>query len=63
MHLHLESLPTHIGTVLILTDEQQQLRAVDWSDYEARMHLAAAGKLAAGKLARVRSCTSITFFS
>jgi methylated-DNA-[protein]-cysteine S-methyltransferase len=37
MQLYLESLPTHIGTVLILTDDQQQLRAVDWLDYEARM--------------------------
>ena len=34
----LERVPTPIGQMLVLTDAQQQLRAVDWSDFEARMH-------------------------
>mgnify|MGYP001078004647 CR=1 FL=1 len=35
----LERVPTPIGRMLVLTDGQQRLRAVDWEDYEARMHL------------------------
>lgn len=35
----LERVPTPIGRMLVLSDEQQRLRAVDWEDYEARMHL------------------------
>lgn len=27
-----------IGTMLVVTDEEQRLRAIDWSDCEARMH-------------------------
>ncbi|WP_043519159.1 methylated-DNA--[protein]-cysteine S-methyltransferase [Achromobacter arsenitoxydans] len=34
----LERVPTPIGRMLVLTDAQQRLRAVDWEDYEARMH-------------------------
>ncbi len=35
----LERVPTPIGLMLVLSDEQQRLRAVDWEDFEARMHL------------------------
>jgi methylated-DNA-[protein]-cysteine S-methyltransferase len=35
--LNLEHVPTPIGTILLLTDEQDRLRALDWQDYEARM--------------------------
>ncbi|WP_454696149.1 methylated-DNA--[protein]-cysteine S-methyltransferase [Achromobacter aegrifaciens] len=35
----LERIPTPIGLMLVLSDEQQRLRAVDWEDYESRMHL------------------------
>lgn len=34
----LERVPTPIGRMLVLTDAQQRLRAVDWEDFEARMH-------------------------
>ena len=37
LKLTLERLPTSIGELLILTDGQQHLRAIDWSDYEPRM--------------------------
>jgi methylated-DNA-[protein]-cysteine S-methyltransferase len=33
-----ESLPTEIGTLVILTDEQDRLRVVDWEDHAERMH-------------------------
>lgn len=36
--LLLDSLATPIGMLLVLADEQQRLRALDWHDYEARMH-------------------------
>ncbi|MDH0681174.1 methylated-DNA--[protein]-cysteine S-methyltransferase [Achromobacter animicus] len=35
----LERVPTPIGRMLVLTDAQAHLRAVDWEDYESRMHL------------------------
>jgi len=31
-------LPTPIGPMLVVTDERDQLRALDWEEYEARMH-------------------------
>lgn len=34
----LERVPTPVGLMLICTDEQGFLRAVDWEDHEARMH-------------------------
>lgn|SRR5690606_1363494 len=34
----IERLPTPLGELLIVSDEQQRLRAVDWDEYEARMH-------------------------
>ena len=34
----LERVSTPLGQMLVLTDAQQQLRAVDWQDYESRMH-------------------------
>ncbi|CAN5332779.1 methylated-DNA--[protein]-cysteine S-methyltransferase [soil metagenome] len=36
---HLNQFKTPIGTALLVTDDQDFLRALDWSDYEARMHL------------------------
>ncbi len=35
---HLDRLETPIGTALLVTDDQGLLRALDWSDYEARLH-------------------------
>jgi methylated-DNA-[protein]-cysteine S-methyltransferase len=35
--LLLERLDTPIGRMLIVLDEEERLRAVDWEDYEARM--------------------------
>jgi methylated-DNA-[protein]-cysteine S-methyltransferase len=37
MNFLLDRLPTPIGTLLIVFDEQDRLRALDWDDYEARM--------------------------
>jgi O-6-methylguanine DNA methyltransferase len=37
MNLHLERLPTAIGDMLIVTDDQDRLRALDFADYEDRM--------------------------
>ena len=34
----LERVATPIGQMLVLTDAQACLRAVDWEDYEPRMH-------------------------
>jgi O-6-methylguanine DNA methyltransferase len=38
MKLLLERLPTEIGEILIVTDEQDRLRALDFADYETRMN-------------------------
>lgn len=35
---YLDRLETPIGTALLVTDDQGVLRALDWSDYEARLH-------------------------
>jgi methylated-DNA-[protein]-cysteine S-methyltransferase len=35
---HFDRLDTPIGTALLVTDDQGFLRALDWSDYEARLH-------------------------
>lgn len=35
----LERIATPIGQMLLVTDNQQRLRAIDWDDHEARMHL------------------------
>lgn len=37
LHLVTETLITPIGTLVIMSDEQGQLRAVDWRDFEDRM--------------------------
>lgn len=37
LHLLMETLPTPIGTLLILSDAEGRLRAVDWVDFEPRM--------------------------
>ena len=34
----LERSPTPLGEMLIVTDEQGLLRALDWGDHEADMH-------------------------
>lgn len=36
-YLYLDRLETPIGTALLVTDDEGFLRALDWSDYEARM--------------------------
>lgn len=36
--LFLDQLATPIGTMLVITDDQERLRALDWSDHEERMH-------------------------
>jgi O-6-methylguanine DNA methyltransferase len=38
MKLYLERLPTAIGDMLMVTDDQDRLRALDFADYEERMH-------------------------
>jgi methylated-DNA-[protein]-cysteine S-methyltransferase len=37
MNFALDCLPTPIGTLLIVFDEADRLRALDWEDYETRM--------------------------
>jgi O-6-methylguanine DNA methyltransferase len=37
MKLHLERLPTAIGEMLIVTDDKDRLRALDFADFETRM--------------------------
>ena len=37
MNFALDRLPTPIGTLLIVFDDEDRLRALDWDDYEARM--------------------------
>src|SRR4051812_27075789 len=34
----LERIDTATGPMLLVTDDQQRLRALDWDDHEARMH-------------------------
>lgn len=36
--LFVERTPTPVGDMLILTDAEDRLRAVDWDDYQPRMH-------------------------
>ncbi|WP_322045448.1 methylated-DNA--[protein]-cysteine S-methyltransferase [Paraburkholderia sp. J67] len=38
LEFKLERVATPLGQMLILTDAQDTLRALDWSDYEPRMH-------------------------
>jgi methylated-DNA-[protein]-cysteine S-methyltransferase len=35
--LKLERVPVAIGTILLLTDEQGRVRALDWEDFESRL--------------------------
>src|SRR5271163_1547985 len=37
LHLFLDRLDTPIGDMLIVTDNEGNLRAIDWAEYEARM--------------------------
>lgn len=39
LNFQLERITTPIGQLLLVTDEQQCLRAIDWDDYEERMYL------------------------
>lgn len=38
LSIRLERLATPLGQMLVLTDEQGHLRALDWQDYEDRMY-------------------------
>jgi methylated-DNA-[protein]-cysteine S-methyltransferase len=37
-HFFTEEIPTPIGTMLLLTDDQEQVRALDWEDHAPRMN-------------------------
>jgi methylated-DNA-[protein]-cysteine S-methyltransferase len=37
LNLHVEQLSSPIGTIQVLTDDQQTLRVLDWVDYQERM--------------------------
>jgi methylated-DNA-[protein]-cysteine S-methyltransferase len=37
-HFFKENFSTPIGTMLLLTDDAEQVRALDWEDYATRMH-------------------------
>ncbi|MBE8718511.1 methylated-DNA--[protein]-cysteine S-methyltransferase [Cellvibrio polysaccharolyticus] len=39
LHFFIEREPSPVGEMLIVTDEQDQLRALDWHDYEERFLL------------------------
>lgn len=39
LHFQLQKMATPIGQLLLVTDEQHCLRAIDWEDYEERMYL------------------------
>jgi methylated-DNA-[protein]-cysteine S-methyltransferase len=39
MEFILECFDTPTGRMLVLTDDEQHLRAVDWEDHQSRMHL------------------------
>lgn len=39
LNFELEKFSTPIGQMLLVSDEQQRVRAIDWQDYEARMQL------------------------
>jgi len=38
MQLHFETLETPTGRIVIVTDDAEMLRAVDWDEHNARMH-------------------------
>ena len=38
LHFQLERMATPVGVMLVVTDDDERLRALDWEDYEARMH-------------------------
>lgn len=37
LRLRIDRLPTPVGDMLVVQDEQQRLRALDWDDYQERM--------------------------
>jgi methylated-DNA-[protein]-cysteine S-methyltransferase len=37
-HFFIENFQTPTGTMLLLTDDEDHVRALDWEDYAARMH-------------------------
>jgi len=39
LHFSLERMPTPLGQMLLITDDQAVLRAIDWLDHEDRMKL------------------------
>lgn len=39
LNFYVERMDTPIGQLLVVSDEQKCLRAIDWHDYEDRMHL------------------------
>ena len=38
LHLLTETLTTPIGALVLISDEEGRLRAIDWTNYEERMH-------------------------
>lgn len=38
MKLHLEGLESPLGGLLLVTDDQEQVRALDFADHQARLH-------------------------
>lgn len=38
LHFQIERLTTPLGQMLLVTDAQQRLRAIDWQDHEDRLH-------------------------
>lgn len=66
--LLLDRLPTPIGVMLLVTDDRERLRALDWEDHEDRMRRLlrrhygpSGGSLVAGSSLRVRSALEAYF--
>jgi methylated-DNA-[protein]-cysteine S-methyltransferase len=38
LHFQLEHVATPVGAMLVVSDDEERLRALDWEDYEPRMH-------------------------
>ncbi len=66
-HLLLEHFPTPIGVMLLVTDERERLRALDWEDHEQRMrrllsrHYGSAWSLRPGSSPSVRAALDAYF--
>src|SRR3954462_11776024 len=68
MRFSLNRLPTPIGDLLIVFDEEERLRALDWEDYEDRMrrllrlqYRAEVSLQAGGAPKRIRDALQILF--